>query len=179
MAKLTQKGAMFSLEISEGETPPAGTPKELKNLFANPNFWRELDDDYYKDRPEEWENGSFYVDAEFFKPILDGLESAWTRPRLPNETVTEDAIWRAERKIWRVGLEVFVTTTYRVPAPGKDKGVIGKIRLVKIFPVEKDDAPVVPIAARWIDKLTFSKNGSKEIIARGEGKDILTFEVVE
>lgn len=175
MAKLTQKGAMFSLEISEGEMPPAGTPQELKSLFANPNFWRELDDYYYKDRPEEWENESFYVDAEFFKPILDGLESTWTRPRLPNETVTEGAIWRAERRIWRVGLEVFVTTTYKVPGANKDEGVIGKIRLVKITPAEKDNTPT---ASRWIDQLT-KRVQNKKIIARGEGEDILTFEVVE
>lgn len=170
------RGEIRTLAISEGETPPDDTPQELKTLFANPGFWRELDDDYYENRPEEWENETFYVDAEFYKPIISGLTDSYTRARLSSEWVTEDAIWRAGRAIRRIGRISNVTTNPRGDEDQKRAATIGKIRLAKITPVEKDAAPT---AAKLIQEKTFRKNGDKEIIARGEGKDILTFEVVE
>lgn len=169
------RGEIRTLAISEGETPPDDTPQELKNLLASPGFWRELDDDYYKDRLDEWENETFYIDAEFYETIISGLTDSYTRSRLSNEWVTEDAIWRAGRAIRKVGRISNATTNPQGNEDEKKASVICKIKLVKIAPVEKDDTPT---SERWIDQST-KRVQNKSIIASGIGEDILTFEVVE
>lgn len=155
----------------KGVFQPGG---EIEGIDGS-NFWDKLNSAYYKEFPEEWYDVPLYADFEVYRPILDGSTATHIRERLPNETVTEDAIWRAGLKMWWVGQEVFVTTTFRGPAENRCNGVVGKIRLVKITSVEKDDTP---IAERWIDQST-ERVQNKSVIARGEGKDILTFEVVE
>lgn len=90
------------------------------------DFWADLNDDYYKAYPEQWENSPFYADGPGFLKILNGVITMFDRKLRHTERIVDGAIVRAGRKIWETG------RIYRVRAEPFVEPSLGEIKLVSI-----------------------------------------------
>lgn len=93
-------------------------------------FWRELNDDYYKTSPDLWEEGDFYADGSEFVSIVKGETTTFHRPLSSDERIADDAVWRHSRKIWEIG------RFYKVRAEPWKEPTLGIIKLISIESVQ-------------------------------------------
>jgi hypothetical protein len=131
------------------------------------SFFAELDKDFYKEFPGQWEQESeFFIQHQDYTDILDGKRDSHTRLRQKGEKATHTSIGRDGYRLWEVG------RTYTIKAVNSpmrqiklgareilggnclekftisvdSSGIIGRLRLVAIKPGKQSDELVFEAA---------------------------------
>ena len=73
-------------------------------LQFNDNFWAELDRDFYKKFPEEWDSeGDFFVKGITYTEILQGKRNSSERDKNKGEKLDNIGIKRDGYYVWKIG----------------------------------------------------------------------------
>lgn len=86
-----------------GPAPGQPIPPALQQVLSSPEFWRDLNADYYDALPDEWKDNSLYLRGERYEQILETGAGEVVRLHHPGEWSDEQCVRVGAWKIWQVG----------------------------------------------------------------------------